>query len=78
MCDIIYFHNHYISNLYFFYQREMENNICDFSQTWDGDNGNSTKKKLRLFGSTLNPSKESSVKESGEGDESVNSYNLVW
>ncbi|KAL9328105.1 hypothetical protein ACSQ67_003108 [Phaseolus vulgaris] len=55
----------------------MEKDICDLSQTWDGDNGNSTEKRLRLFGFELNPSKEGCLKESGEGDESVNSSNSV-
>ncbi|KAG2405876.1 uncharacterized protein HKW66_Vig0051310 [Vigna angularis] len=55
----------------------MENHIWDFSQTWDGDNGNSTEKRLKLFRFTLNHSKESFDKNSGEGDESVNSYNSV-
>ncbi|XP_020217962.1 zinc finger protein 5 [Cajanus cajan] len=55
----------------------MEKDICDLSPTWDGDNANSTEKRLRLFGFELNPSKEGSAKESGEGDESVNSSNSV-
>ncbi|RDX85672.1 Zinc finger protein GIS3, partial [Mucuna pruriens] len=55
----------------------MEKDICDLSPTWDGDNGTSTEKRLRLFGFELNPSKEGCAKESGEGDESVNSSNSV-
>ncbi|XP_027362074.1 zinc finger protein GIS [Abrus precatorius] len=57
----------------------MERDVCDLSSTWDGDNGNSVEKRLRLFGFELNPSKntEGCVKESGEGDESVNSSNSV-
>ena len=54
----------------------MEKDIIDLSPTWDCDNGNSTEKRLRLFGFELNPSsKEGCAKESGEGDESVNSSN---
>lgn len=57
----------------------MEKVISDISSTWDGDNGNIVEKRLRLFGFELNPSKknEGHVKESGEGDESVNSSNSV-
>ncbi|KAK7307192.1 hypothetical protein VNO77_40022 [Canavalia gladiata] len=57
----------------------MDKDVCDLSPTWDGDNGNSVEKRLRLFGFELNPSKNNDgcVKESGEGDESVNSSNSV-
>ncbi|XP_061355504.1 zinc finger protein 5-like [Gastrolobium bilobum] len=57
----------------------MEKDVCDLSPTWDGDNGNSVEKRLRLFGFELNPSKnnEGCIKESAEGDESVNSSNSV-
>lgn len=55
----------------------MEKDIIHLSPTWDGDNGNSTEKRLRLFGFELNPSKDGYAKESGEGDESVNSSNSV-
>ncbi|XP_057448403.1 zinc finger protein GIS2 [Lotus japonicus] len=53
----------------------MDNDICELSHTWDGENGNSVEKRLRLFGFELNPSKI--VRESGEGDESVNSSTSV-
>lgn len=57
----------------------MEKVISDISSTLDGDSGNIVEKRLRLFGFELNPSKknEGHVKESGEGDESVNSSNSV-
>ncbi|XP_004504507.1 uncharacterized protein [Cicer arietinum] len=58
----------------------MEKEMCDISHTWDGENGNSVEKRLRLFGFELNPTKnnEGLVKESNnEGDESVNSSNSI-
>ncbi|OIW10536.1 hypothetical protein TanjilG_15908 [Lupinus angustifolius] len=55
----------------------MKKDICELSSAWEGDNGNSMDKRLRLFGFELNPSKnnEGCVKEPAEGDESVNSTN---
>ncbi|XP_028754364.1 zinc finger protein 5-like [Neltuma alba] len=52
---------------------------CDISPSWDnGENGHSSmEKRLRLFGFELNPYQinEGCVKDSVEGDESVNSSN---
>lgn len=55
---------------------------CDISPTWDnGETGHSSvEKRLKLFGFELNLSKndnEVCVKDSAEGDESVNSSNSV-
>ncbi|KAE9613418.1 hypothetical protein Lal_00016273 [Lupinus albus] len=55
----------------------MKKDISELSSAWEGDNGNSVDKRLRLFGFELNPSQnnEGCVKEPVEGDESVNSTN---
>ncbi|KAI4328283.1 hypothetical protein L6164_020649 [Bauhinia variegata] len=56
----------------------MEKDVCDLSSSWDGENDHSVEKRLKLFGFELNPcakNDDGCVKESAEGDESVNSSN---
>ncbi|KAI4314271.1 hypothetical protein L6164_027196 [Bauhinia variegata] len=58
----------------------MEKDVCVLSSSWDGENGHSVEKRLKLFGFELNPcsmNNDGCVKEAVEGEESINSSNSV-